>query len=152
MGTSHEAPLKVLVNAFSARLGGGQTYLANLLEFLPEDAAVEVFVLAPDSLELPERRNVHRIRVRWPVENPATRAIWERACLARLATRLEADVLFCPGGIIGSRVPPGCKSVTTFQNMIPFDLVQRRKYPLGYMRVRNWLLERVMLRSMEKAD
>jgi len=152
MGTSHDAPLKVLVNAFSARLGGGQTYVANLLEFLQEDAPVEVFVLAPESLELPERRNVHRIRVRWPVENPVTRAIWAWVCLARLATRLEADVLFCPGGIIGSRVPSGCRSVTTFQNMIPFDLVQRQKYPLGYMRVRNWLLERVMLRSMEKAD
>ena len=42
--------------------------------------------------------------------------------------------------------------MTMFENMIPFDLAQRRKYPLGYMRVRNWLLERVMLRSMKKAD
>jgi glycosyltransferase involved in cell wall biosynthesis len=152
MGTSYEARLKVLVNAFSARLGGGQTYLINLLEFLRQDESVEVFVLAPDSLELPERRNIHRIRVHWPVENPVTRAIWEKICLARLARRLEADVLFCPGGIIGSRVPPGCKTVMMFENMIPFDPAQRRKYPLGYMRVRNWLLERALRQSMEKAD
>jgi glycosyltransferase involved in cell wall biosynthesis len=140
------------VNAFSAREGGGQTYLKSLLEFLRQDESVEVFVLAPDSLELPERKNIHRIRVRWPVENPATRAIWEKVCLARLARRLEADVLFCPGGIVGSRVPRGCKSVTMFENMIPFDRAQRRRYPFGYTRVRNWLLERIMLRSMEKAD
>jgi len=126
--------------------------LINLLEFLRQDESVEVFVLAPDSLEVPERRNIHRIRVRWPVENPATRAIWEKVCLARLARRLEADVLFCPGGIIGSRVPAGCKTVTMFENMIPFDPAQRRKYPLGYMRVRNWLLERAVRQSMKKAD
>jgi glycosyltransferase involved in cell wall biosynthesis len=39
-----------------------------------------------------------------------------------------------------------------FRNMIPFDRVQRSRYPLGYMRVRNWLLEREMLRSMLQAD
>jgi glycosyltransferase involved in cell wall biosynthesis len=36
--------------------------------------------------------------------------------------------------------------------MIPFDRVQRARYPLGYTRVRNWLLERAMLRSMLRAD
>jgi glycosyltransferase involved in cell wall biosynthesis len=152
MGTDRKAHLKILINAFSARLGGGQTYLINLLEFLRPDDSVQVFVLAPDSLEMPDRGNIHRVRVRWPVANPVSRAIWEKVCLARLARRLEADVLFCPGGILGSRVPVRCKSVTMFENMIPFDLAQRRKYPLGYMRLRNWLLERVMRRSMKKAD
>jgi glycosyltransferase involved in cell wall biosynthesis len=153
MGTNHETRLKVLVNAFSARLGGGQTYLTSLLEFLHEDIPVDAFVLAPDSLELPEQRpNIHRVHVRWPVENPAARAVWERVGLARLIRRLEVDVLFCPGGIIGASVPTGCKSVTMFRNMIPFDSVQSRKYPLGYMRVRNWILKLAMLRSMAEAD
>lgn len=39
-----------------------------------------------------------------------------------------------------------------FRNMIPFDERQRRKYPLGYERFRNWLLHRVMLRSMLRSD
>lgn len=153
MRINHEVRLKVLVNAFSARLGGGQTYMNNLLEFLHEDIPIDVFVLAPESLELPEQRpNVHRVRVGWPVENPLARAVWEIVSLPRLVRSLEADVLFCPGGIIGGSVPAGCKSVTMFRNMIPFDSVQSRKYPLGYMRVRNWLLKRAMLRSMAEAD
>jgi glycosyltransferase involved in cell wall biosynthesis len=153
MAFDTSARFKVLINAFSARLGGGQTYLTNLLDFLSDDTPVEVFVLVPDSLRLPEdRANIHRIHVRWPVENPATRALWERIYLPRLVRELGADVLFCPGGIIGANIPRGCKSVTTFQNMIPFDSNQRRKYPLGYMRVRNWLLKRIMVRSMAKAD
>ncbi len=142
-----------MINAFSARQGGGQTYLKRLLEFLHEEMPIDVFVLAPDSLDLPTgRSNIHRIRVHWPVENPVTRPVWERVHLPRLARRLKVDILFCPGGVIGASVPRNCKSVTTVQNMIPFDLVQRRRYPLGYMRVRNWLLKRLTLRSVAKAD
>src|SRR3974390_1355083 len=113
-------PLRVLINAFSARLGGGQTYLTSLLEFLPEETSAEVYILAQDSLEIPEQRsNVHRIRAHWPVENPVTRAIWQKVHLPRLARRLQADVLFCPGGLIGARVPQNCRIVATFQNMMP---------------------------------
>ena len=36
--------------------------------------------------------------------------------------------------------------------MIPFSPQQRRRYGLGYMRLRNWLLERAITRSMAKAD
>jgi glycosyltransferase involved in cell wall biosynthesis len=36
--------------------------------------------------------------------------------------------------------------------MIPFDLAQRRKYPLGSQRLRNWILNKVMLTSMVEAD
>jgi glycosyltransferase involved in cell wall biosynthesis len=144
--------MRILLNALSARQGGGQTYVSNLLNFLPEQSSSEIFVLAPDSLLLPTgRNNIRRISVNWPVENPFVRAAWERICLPRLARQVNADVLFCPGGTIGG-MSHGCKSVTTFQNMIPFDLDVRRQYPLGYARLRNWILNRVMRNSMARAD
>ena len=153
MKSSKSGGRTVLLNAQSARSGGGQTYVINLLNHLPEGFPAKVFVLAPDSLSLPsDRENLKRIRVKWPVENPVARAIWEKLCLPKLLRRLDADVLFCPGGIIGSRVPPGCKAVTMFRNMIPFSPLQRRRYGLGYMRARNWLLNKLMLRSMMQAD
>jgi glycosyltransferase involved in cell wall biosynthesis len=143
----------ILLNALSARQGGGQTYVINLLESLPEQYAAEIFVLAPNSLSLPlGKKNLKKISVNWPVENPFVRAIWERLCLSPLLKRLNADVLFCPGGIIGSRVPPGCKTVTMFRNMIPFSATQRHRYRLGYMKMRNWILKKVLLRSMLRAD
>jgi glycosyltransferase involved in cell wall biosynthesis len=153
MHVKPETRLKVLINALSARQGGGQTYMTRILEALPSEMPVQVFVLAPDSLKLPERdSNIHRLRVPWPTENPFTRAIWEKLFLPKLLLRLEVDVLFCPGGVIGCKVPRNCESLMTFQNMLPFDRVQRRRYPLGYMRVRNWLLKQVTLRSAIKAD
>lgn len=130
-----------------------QTYLINLLRFLPEDAPADIFVLSLDSLPLPtDRENIQRIPVDWPVENPFVRAVWERIHLPKLLRQIGADILFCPGGIIGASVPPGCKSVVMFRNMLPFDLVHRRRYPLGYMRMRHWILERVLQKSMLQAD
>jgi len=143
----------ILLNALSARQGGGQTYVINLLERLPSEFPVKIFVLAPASLPLPSgQENLKRIPVNWPVENPFARAIWERLFLPNLLKQVGADVLFCPGGIIGCRVPPGCKSVTMFRNMIPFSAVQQRRYRSGYMQMRNAILKRVLLRSMERAD
>ena len=145
--------MKILINALSARQGGGQTYLLNLLKRSPRAEVGEVFILAPRSLLIPEDRpNVRRVEVGWPVENPFSRAIWEKIFLPGLIRKLGADVLFCPGGVIGAVAPDGCKTVTMFRNMIPFDLAQRRRYPLGYMRLRNWILQRLMLRSMLEAD
>jgi glycosyltransferase involved in cell wall biosynthesis len=143
----------VLVNALSARQGGGQTYVTNLLDHLPRCAPIAIYVLAPDTLTLPsDDPRIRRIPVRWPLQSPFLRAVWEKFRLPALLSQLRADVLFCPGGIIGSRVPRGCKTVTMFRNMIPFSDVQNRRYRPGYMRLRNFLLKRAFLRSMGSAD
>jgi len=119
---------------------------------MPKDASTDVFVLALDSLQIPTDPRIRKVDQNWPVENPFVRTIWERIYVRKLVQELKANVLFSPGGIVSAVLPLGCKCVTMFQNMIPFDSVQRRKYPLGYMRVRHWLLKREMLRSMAKAD
>ena len=146
--------MRVLVNGFSARLGGGQTYLLNLLRRVPQHAGWKIFLLCPDGLDLtglPE--NVERVKSGLKLDNPFRRAIWERFNLGKLAGRLEADLLFSPGGLLppGS-LPAGLKTVVTFQNMLPFDMAQRKRYPLGYRRLRDWLLERGLSSAMRKAD
>lgn len=145
--------MKILINALSARLGGGQTYIKNLVRFLPQETTDDIFLLVPDSLEIPSTTaNLTRIPVRWPLENPVLRAIWERTRLPRLLDQLKADVLFCPGGMIGASNFRGCKTVTMFRNMLPFDAEQCRRYPFGRSRIRHWLLKRFLLGSMKKAD
>jgi glycosyltransferase involved in cell wall biosynthesis len=144
--------MNIVINAFSARRGGGQTYLMNLLRYTEEYHDMNVFIMAPASLSLPEHPRIFRVPIDWPTENPLLRTYWERILLPRLLMNMKADVLFCPGGLINTKPPPGCKTVTMFRNMLPFDYVQRAKYPLGLMRLRNWILEKVMLRSMQNAD
>ncbi len=144
--------MRILVNAFSARLGGGQTYLLGLLRHVPDDAELEVLVLAPASLALPEHPRIRRLHPRWPVDNPVLRTLWERIRLPALLRAERVDVLFCPGGVIATKPPRGCRTATMFRNMIPFDARVRRSVPFGLQRVRNWLLHRAMLASMSSAD
>lgn len=146
--------MRVLVNALSARLGGGQTYLLNLLHRVPQDADWKVFLLCPGNLDLTGLPgNIERVEPSLVLDNPFRRAIWERFNLGRLAARLEVDLLFCPGGLLPlGALPPRLKTAVTFQNMLPFDLAQRKRYPLGYRRLRDWLLERGLASAMRRAD
>jgi glycosyltransferase involved in cell wall biosynthesis len=144
--------MKIVVNALSARLGGGQTYLRNLLAHLPEQPELDILVYAPASLRLPEDRRIRRGTTTWPTVNPVLRTLWEQVALPRILAKEKARVLFCPGGVIATRVPAGCKTVTMFRNMIPFDSAALERIPLGLQKVRNFILRRVMLRSMVNAD
>lgn len=144
--------MKIVINALSARLGGGQTYLKNLLAHLPDQTDLHILIYAPTSLRLPEDRRICRGITCWPTENPVLRTLWEKVALPRIIAREQAHVLFCPGGVIASRVPASCKTVTMFRNMIPFDPEALARIPLGLQKIRNFLLKRVMLRSMANAD
>lgn len=152
-GRPYSTQMRILIEAASAREGGGQTYLINLLQRVPADASLEILLVCPDSLNLKNvSTGVRRLDAPKYLENPFLRALWKFWVLPKLLRDNDIDVLFCPGGMIGTIPPIGCKTVTVFQNMMPFDLIQRKKYPLGYMRLRHWLLERAMTRSMEAAD
>lgn len=144
--------MKIVFNALSARLGGGQTYLINLFQFVPENDELEIVVFAPASLKLPDHPKIRRVEPAWPTENPIVRALWEKWALPGILKVEKADVLFCPGGVVGTRPPKDCKVATMFRNMIPFDLRVRKSIPLGLQRLRNWLLNRIMLKSMTEAD
>lgn len=144
--------MKVVINALSARLGGGQTYLKNLLMHLPGQQELDVLIFAPDGLQLPMDSRIRRGTTIWPTANPVLRTLWEKFALPRILAKEKAQVLFCPGGVIASRVPTGCKTVTMFRNMIPFDPAALARIPLGLQKLRNVILKRVMLRSMANAD
>src|SRR5271170_7792699 len=146
MSSNGRRRTRILINSLSARSGGGQTYVRNLLEFWPKDAESEIFLLAPDSLELSGNvQGIQRIFVHAPVANPFLRAVWERARLPNLIRRLDANVFFSTGGIIGARLPENCKSVTMFRNMIPFHATQEVSHPAGYQCLRNAILRKVLL-------
>ena len=144
--------MRVVIEALSARLGGGQTYLRNLLRCdLPR--GMEVFLIAPKELSLPHLgRGVERLPVGDRLDNPMLRLAWSHVALPKILRRLNADVLFAPGGALLGRAPPRCRTVTMFRNMIPFDPVQLGRYGLRYQRARLLLLRRVLARSMSRAD
>lgn len=144
--------MKIVINAYSARQGGGQTYLLNLLSHLPATDAPQIEVFAPARLKLPEHPHIKRVHASWPTENPLMRAAWERLVLPLYLKQTGADVLFCPGGLVATTPPKGCKVVTMFRNMTPFDPIAMKAVPLGLQWVRLRMLQRLMLTSMRQAD
>lgn len=141
----------VVINAFSAKVGGGKTYLYNLLENLPEEQ-VQVYVFGYDDLDRFQAENVRRIRTRFPVYNPVLRLFWERFILPVWLSKLQADLLFCPGGVVNTRPPAGCRVVTMFRNMLPFDEQALAGAKSIRLKFKNYLLKKRMLASMASAD
>lgn len=144
--------MKIVINAFSARVGGGQTYLKHLLSRLPTTPSVQIILLAPRALHIEPDPRIERLYPRWPVTNPLLRTVWERFVLPTTLRRTGAEILFCPGGFIPLRVPKGCRTAVTFQNMLPFSRDLVMQMPWGLQRLRNIILKRLMLRSMATAD
>ena len=147
-----EKKIKVLIDALSARQGGGQTYIINLLRYVRVQCKLEILLLAPQSLRVSAGTPITRLPVgRW-LENPFVRACWQRWVLPGYLRKYSPDVLFCPGGLIPRGVSDDVKVVTTFQNMLPFDEAATKKYPYGYQRFRIWILRRLMVKGMVRAD
>ncbi len=145
--------MNVMINALSARLGGGQTYLRNVLDRTPERNDLCIYILCDDSLRLPSgRSNIHRVKPRWPTKQPLSRTIWEYLWLPGLLRRLDIDVLFCPGGLVSRWLPVSCKTITMFRNMLPFVPSLHARYSWSWARLRLWILAKILLGSIQRAD
>jgi glycosyltransferase involved in cell wall biosynthesis len=115
--------MRILVNAISARLGGGITVLRNLLPALTQvdGGAHEYVVVAHEGAA--EAMDPRHPRVRFEVARPhdslASRLSWEQLELPILTLRDRADLVFSPGGlaVFGSPRP----QVLMYQNMAPFE-------------------------------
>ncbi|WP_274772342.1 glycosyltransferase family 4 protein [Chromobacterium amazonense] len=144
--------MRILINAFSAKLGGGQTYIKNLLNNIPNRDDLEIYIYCPDSLVLPESTKLKKLSTSWPTDNPFSRSIWERFILPCILKKYGIDILFCPGGVVNTKKPSGCKVVTMFRNMMPFDdeLISTMKWDLHRLKLA--LLKKAMLNSMSRAD
>lgn len=126
--------------------------MLNLLRHVPQDDNWRVFVLVQPSFSLAGMpQNIERLE-QSSLENPLKRAAWEEFCLASLVRRLNVDLFFSPGGLLPRSLPSSMLTAVTFQNMLPFDHLQRKKYSYGYRWLRDWLLERGLSSAMQRAD
>jgi glycosyltransferase involved in cell wall biosynthesis len=139
------------VNALSARLGGGKTYILNLLTNLPDDN-LKIYLVCPDKNLVPDDPRV--IYVESPIANKNIifRAFWEALYLPFILMRLNISVLFVPGGMDFTFFTNGIPKVTMFRNMLPFDSGAIDHLPSVKLRIKNWVLKHLMSRTMSTAD
>jgi len=149
--------MNILMNAISARLGGGQTYIRNLISSESFENIDNIYVLKPADLVIPRNKLVKMLKVPdKAVNSPFFRVYWEKRNIGKLINDLGIDIYFCPGGSLNYVHPDNSKrpvkSVVIFQNMLPLDTRQVKKYGFSRMRLRNVILRHVFKRSMKNAD
>lgn len=148
---------RIVVNALSARLGGGQTYILNVLRHIdPENDYL--FLVGPynkDKFEAaaPHGRNLRFIDCGARQANPLYRLLWERFVLSRRLKEWKADVYYAAGGGTFTVVPKGCVSALAVRNMLPFDDRERRRFPFfSPARLNLRLLRSIALFALRRCD
>jgi glycosyltransferase involved in cell wall biosynthesis len=146
-------PIRVLIYAASAREGGGQTYLRNLLRRLPDSKVLQLFLIAPRSFASAAwAAGVTVIDGGRAIEHPLSRALWEHSRLSAVLRKTRAQVLFCPGGVVPRLVPRDVKVVTMFRNMLPFAPHEIARFGFSGVGLRLRILRRAFIGSMRRAD
>ena len=147
---------QLVINGLSALRGGGQTYLINFLEHLPENDFHVLLLVNSDNKHIFEKYisgNVNLYEADWASKSIVNRTLWEFFTLPYLLRKLKTDVYYAPGGVMVTKIPQGVVSATALRNMLPFDERERGRFPLfSYVRFKLWILRYVFLKSYEMSD
>lgn len=112
---------KLLINALSAQLGGGQTYLLQLFSSQHKiwDDYEIVFLVSEKNAPVFQKNFSKVINIGPVGDNLFSRFYWENKNLARLVKTEKVDLLFSPGGLLPFFLT-GVKTICVSQNMLPF--------------------------------
>ena len=147
----------IVINALSARRGGGQTYIRNLLACLDESHKYIVLV-GPYNSRLFEKAAAGKFYIRLYDCGrlnvyPLWRLFWEYFTLPKLLRTWKADVYYAAGGGTFVRVPKGIASATIIRNMLPFDPKERSRFPFfSLARLKLALLKYIALYAVKRSD
>ncbi|MFA6169608.1 MAG: glycosyltransferase family 1 protein [Candidatus Margulisiibacteriota bacterium] len=144
--------MKVMINALSAKLGGGITYIQNIVPRLVKtdpDKEYELLVSNENYEKLCDKELLaSRVKiVIIKVSGLINRLLKEQLVVPWMIYAKRIDVLFCPANIVPFLAP--CKKVLWIQNIDPF--VQVAGEPL-LRRLRIWLLKQITVLSMRFSD
>ena len=148
---------RIVINALSARIGGGQTYIRNFLSRV--DNTHEYIVLVGTyNREIFANAAVGKSNIRFidcgkKQANPLRRLFWERFKLPRLLRELKTDIYYAAGGGTLTQVPKGIVSATIVRNMLPFDERERARFPFFTLsRLKLSLLRYIALYAIRRSD
>jgi glycosyltransferase involved in cell wall biosynthesis len=144
------------INALSALRGGGQTYLINFLDHLPEGDFELLLLVNSKNSDVFKKYVSDRVRLHeviWASKSIIHRTFWECFGLPSFLKKYKADIYYAPGGVMTTKMPEEVISATALRNMLPFDERERKRFPLiSYIRFKLWLLRYVFLISYRLSD
>ena len=151
---SEDGTLTILVSALALRGGGGITYLSNIVRSFRSHPGERLSILCSQPISaMPEQPNVEWIIAPWWTRLPISRFLLGYIYFRFLwGRRFDFDIVYYAGGSFDAVLPPPVARVVDFRNMLPFDYAARRRYGLGWMRLRHWMLRYVHGHAMRRAD
>lgn len=145
--------MTIFIDALSARNGGGVTYVENLISSLPKKINMKIYIASQDFFSFNTKdARIKFVKINWPVRNPILRAVWQIFYLPILLKKLNAKLLFVPGGINLCKTSPNYKIVTMFRNMLPFDKVQINNYSFSLFKIKIMLQKYLILYTLKNAN
>lgn len=146
----------LVINGISARRGGGQTNLINLMEYLPKYESKVIFILNSSNVSVFDTyksAQISTFEAKFASKSILHRIYWEKFILPKKLVEWDADIYYAPGGTMTVKVPSKCTAITTLQNMLPFEDIERQRFPLfSYLRYKLLLLRFVFLKSYNLSD
>lgn len=145
--------MKLGIDASNIRRGGGVTHLVELLR-AAEPAGqgfdeVVVWAGGPTLAAIEDRPWLRKVRDPALDGGLAARSWWQRTRLSALARREGCDLLFVPGGSYAGDFRP---MATLSQNLLPFELVELKRFGWSKMGLKLRLLRLVQSRTFRNAD
>lgn len=114
--------MRILINAVSAKAGGGITYLVNLLKYLPGIMPEDDFLCVIQDIDLPTelylQKNLEIRKIPQASGNVLKRYWWENTGLLKLCKTWKADLLYCIANMI-PLIPSGRPTYMMLQNVAP---------------------------------
>jgi len=141
------------VDAANIRLGGGRTYLIELLAHLdPNKTAFTEIIIwgSQETLDcLPDHPLVSKVHCPNLEGSLLTRTLWQIFELPALARKANCNILFVPGGVFMCSFKP---IVTVSLNLLPFSPKEIAKYGWSWQTVKFWLLRWLQGRSFKNSS
>lgn len=145
--------LRLGVDAANIRLGGGRTYLIELLEHVDANATAFTEIIVWGSQEtldcLPDHPILNKVYCPELDGSLLTRTLWQIFRLPALARRSGCSMLFVPGGVFMCSFRP---VVTVSLNLLPFSPQEIAKYGWSAQALKFWLLRWLQGRSFKNSS
>ena len=154
IGQTYRGDILIIgIDASNLLQGGGRTHLIELISAAePQRYGVQQVVVwgCQTTLDaLPERPWLVKRCLPVLASGVLSRALWQRYELPKAARTERIDLLFTPGGTIGTDFRP---VVTMSRNMLPFEWRELRRYGASLTGLRLLILRYTQSQSFQMAD
>ena len=116
---------KILINAISARNGGGVTYIKNVLPYFIKNKGLNEIsiIISRDNKELSSLKEINGLNILYsdiPSRNILSRLSFEIFKIPKIMKDRDFNILFSPGGTSLTLHSNAFQSITMFRNVWPY--------------------------------